>query len=303
MWLFLTSQEGDPTFDARVAEPAYAGNGPRVYFDEGHWNVHKAAGRYQPLADLLRSDGYQVESRDVELTRETLSGYQVLLIANAMGFRGSAQHIANLLRLEGKVNTGADAFSDTECDAVREWVREGGALLLVADHAPAGAAARKLAARFGVEMTDWYAEEPKSHDPATDNWSFLVFSRENGQLIEHPITQGRNERERLNKVISFTGQSLRPPEGAVSFLRLSTEAVEYPRRASADNESRPAANLAQGVALEFGKGRVVVLGEAAMITSQIARAGGREIRLGISQADYDNRQLALNLMHWLSRLL
>jgi hypothetical protein len=295
---------GDPTFDSQVAEPAFAsGIGPRLWFDEGHWNVHTAEGRYKPLADLLRNDGYRIESRDDELTREALDGYQVLLIANAMGFRGSMQHVANLLRLEGKLDLGADASSDVECGAVREWVREGGALLLVADHAPAGAAARKLAAQFRVEMTNWYVEEPTQHDADTDNWSFIVFSRENGMLAEHPITQGRSETERIEKVISFTGQSLRTPPGAVSFLWLSDEAREYPRRASGNHEYRSAARQAQGVALEFGRGRVVVLGEAAMITSQLIRSGGREFRFGMSRAGYDNRQLALNILHWLSRLM
>jgi hypothetical protein len=304
VWLAWPRQEGDPTFDARVAEPAYpSGNGPRVWFDEGHWNVHTADGRYKPLADLLRNDGYRIDSRDDKLTRDALAGYQVLIIANALGFRGSAQHVANLLRLEGRLDLGADAFSDAECDAVHHWVREGGALLLVADHAPAGAAARKLAARFGVEMTNGYAEEPQAHDPETENWSFIVFSRENGLLAEHPITEGRNEAERVAKVMSFTGQSLRAPAGAVSLLRLSEAAREYPRRASADNEFRSAAGLAQGVALEFGQGRVVVLGEAAMITSQVSRSGGREFRFGLSRAGYDNRQLALSILHWLDGTL
>ncbi len=304
VWLVWPNQEGDPTFDPRVAQPAYApGSGPRLWFDEGHWNVHTAEGRYKPLADLLRNDGYRIESRDDELAREGLAGYQVLIIANALGFRGSAQHVANLLRLEGRLDLGADAFSDAACDAVRDWVREGGALLLVADHAPAGAAARKLAARFGVEMTNGYAEEPTHHDPETDNWSFIVFSRENGLLAEHPITQGRNPGERVAKVMSFTGQALRVPEGAASFLRFSDEAREYPWRASADDEFRSAAGLAQGVALEFGRGRVVVLGEAAMITSQLARSGGREFRFGMSRAGYDNRQLALNILHWLDGTL
>jgi hypothetical protein len=66
---------------------------------------------------------------------------------------------------------------------------------------------------------------------------------------------------------------------------------------------RSAAGLAQGVALEFSKGRVVVLGEAAMLTSQVARSGGRVFHFGMSRASMDNRQLALNVMHWLSHKL
>lgn len=57
----------------------------------------------------------------------------------------------------------------------------------------------------------------------------------------------------------------------------------------------------QGLALEIGKGRVVVLGEAAMLTARLHRFDGRPI--GMNTAGYDNRQLALNIMHWLTRLL
>lgn len=317
VWLSWPQQSGDPTFDARVAQPAYTGGGPRVLFDEAHWNVHTTSGRYKPFADLLRNDGYVVVANQEPFTRESLAGYRVLVISNALGVRGVAQQVANFFRLEGKVDFGASAFGEDECLAARDWVRDGGALLLIADHAPAGQAAANLAAQFGVEMTTWYAEDPKQHDPETGNWGFLIFSRENGLLADHPITRGRNpsaplrsaglgagragDAERVNRVITFTGQTLKGPPGSVPFLQLSAEAIEYPRRRSADNEFRRVPNAAQGLALEFGKGRVVVLGEAAMLTSQVARASGRELRFGMSRPGYNNRQLALNVLHWLSR--
>jgi 2-polyprenyl-6-methoxyphenol hydroxylase-like FAD-dependent oxidoreductase len=61
-----------------------------------------------------------------------------------------------------------------------------------------------------------------------------------------------------------------------------------------------AAGRAQGIALQFGKGRIVVLGEAAMLTAQIA---GKGFPFGMNTPGVDNRQLALNIMHWLSGLL
>ena len=62
-------------------------------------------------------------------------------------------------------------------------------------------------------------------------------------------------------------------------------------------------------AVPTGKGRVVVLGEAAMISAQIIKGpaaqllGVDELRMGMNRKGIDNRQLALNIMHWLSRLL
>ncbi|HYA97506.1 MAG TPA: hypothetical protein VEH49_05385 [Methylomirabilota bacterium] len=304
VWLCLPDQRPDPSFQPRVEAPAYPGpQHPHVYFDAGHWNIHTAEGRYKPFAELMRNDGYEIVSHRGTLTTEKLNGYQVLVIANALGWRGTAQQLVNLLHWDRRVHVGGAAFGEAECAAVREWVRQGGALLLIADHAPAGEAAAPLAAALGVGMTNWWAEEPKSHDPETDNWGFLVFSRENGQLLDHAISRGRESKERLTKITTFTGQALVPPPGSVSFLKLSAEAREYPWSQSPDDQFRSAANLAQGVAFECGTGRVVVLGEAAVLSAQLARGGGREFHFGMDWPGSDNRQLALNIMHWLSRAL
>ena len=58
--------------------------------------------------------------------------------------------------------------------------------------------------------------------------------------------------------------------------------------------------LAQGIALEFGIGRIVVLADAAMLTAQ---TGFRGYRFGMNVTGVDNKQLGLNIMHWLSGLL
>jgi hypothetical protein len=63
----------------------------------------------------------------------------------------------------------------------------------------------------------------------------------------------------------------------------------------------PAKGRAQGVAMKFGKGRVVVLGEAAMLTAQLG--GPNKTPFGMNRPGTDDRQLALNIMHWLSKLI
>ena len=54
--------------------------------------------------------------------------------------------------------------------------------------------------------------------------------------------------------------------------------------------------------MKFGKGRVIVMGEAAMLSAQLI-TGSRPIKFGMNRVGTDNRQLALNIMHWLSGLL
>jgi hypothetical protein len=129
--------------------------------------------------------------------------------------------------------------------------------------------------------------------------SSLIFSRENKLLIDHAITQGRDESERINRVQTFTGQALKGTEGTATFLQLAESARDSPSR-TADN-SVSVGGQAQGLAIKVGKGRVVMMGEAAMLSAQISGAENRP--MGMNVPGSDNKQLALNIMHWLSGLL
>lgn len=290
----MPAQDSDPNYYPRFRRSAYGRQGPRVLIDEAHWNLHTARGRYRGFSQLIERDGYRITRNKQPFVRESFQGIDILVIANALGFKGTLQHLANLAGLEGKVNLAVDAFEPGEIAAIRDWVYGGGSLLLIADHAPCGRAARSLCESFGVEMTDWYVEDPTST---------IRFEREKG-LLDHPITRGRSDlNERVARVATYAGQSLIAPPEAQVFLMLSWNAMEYPRRQSAPGEGRPAGGKVQGLALEAGRGRVVVMGEAAALTSQRTRINGQEIRFGINDSQTENQQFALNIMHWLSRIL
>jgi len=246
-------QVGDPNFDATVARPAYTKKHPRVLFDEAHNNFHTAGGRYKAFADLVTSDGYQVVPNSQKFSAATLAGYDILVIANPLGEPIEA----------GFAAANKPAFTEVECEAVREWVNRGGSLLLIADHYPVGAAAGNLAKVFGVDMSNAYTDDPANYDPQLGQ---ILFSRSNKLLLDHAITRGRNEAERINRIVTFTGQSLTGPKGSVVFLKLADTAIDVlpPERKTKVS----AAGRAQGLALTHGKGRVVVLGEAAMLTAQ-----------------------------------
>jgi hypothetical protein len=189
----------------------------------------------------------------------------------------------------------------------------GGALLLVADHAPFGTSAETLAQRFGVSMSKGYTIDSTHADPESGNPSVLVYSRANGLLADHAITRGRDSTERVGRIIAFTGQSLLGPEGSAAFMKLGDGARDLPLRTFASarswklalSETLPAAGRSQGVAFAFGKGRVVVLGEAAMLSAQVILrpSGAIAFRMGMNHPGIDNRQLALNIMHWLAGVL
>jgi hypothetical protein len=296
--LFVTRDRSwDRAFDATVARPAYEGNGPVVLFDEGHLNTHTIESGYRPLADLLRNDGYTVRASDGPLTAEALAGIGVLVLPVARG--------AN--------ETNDDpAYTDAEGAAVEAWVRGGGSLLLVADHWPYGVAVAPLARRLGVEMWGGMVQDTSHYEPGRGD-THLIFSAENGLVAEHPITRGRDDAERVRRVLTFTGQSVQGPAGAVAFLALSPTAVEFPpgapraEHAGGDvvvsmeyGDPLPAAGRGQGIAFELDSGRVVVLGEAGMLRAQRERD---DVLVGMNVPGYDNRQLALNIVRWLSGVL
>lgn len=283
----------DRSFDTSVQNPAYTDRHPVMLFDEGHHNAHTIGGKYAPFVTLMRNDGYEVRPHVGAFTPEALRGVDLLVIVNASGGSNPQLFGINLPFLR-KGQREAPAFTPDEITTVAAWVRDGGALLLVADHYPFGESARSLAAAFGVTMRGGFVEVPDQRlqsNPAT-----IEFYRANGLLMHHPITNGREIAERVDVVMSFTGQSLDADSGEV-FLKLPAAAKEFVPPPP-DFTEQPAGN-GQGFAIEFGGGRVVVLGEAGMLTAQIE---GDE-RFGMNQEGVDNKQLALNVVHWLSRLL
>jgi hypothetical protein len=228
----------------------------------------------------------------------------VLVIANA---RGS----------ENPNDAARPAFSESECDAVERWVRAGGALLLIADHAPFGSAAHNMALRFGVEMGRGYVFDPQHSD---GNPTFLVFSAENGLLGNHAVLRGHSESERVHRIVAFTGQSLSIPNGATALMMLATSAFEVDSYAAGmerlstsagrsgsktagDSPGRSDAGRAQGIALVFGRGRLIVVGEAALFSAQFLRArkaGEHDLRFGMNAPGNDDKQFVVNALHWLS---
>jgi hypothetical protein len=297
-------QRADTKYDTRVTAPTYpkAGKHPRVVIDQAHRNFHTAGGRYKPFADLITHDGYEIYGGTDRFTGPYLHQWDVLVISNAFGPEGHEDQTA---------------FAPSEVAAVGDWVQGGGNLLLIADHWPCGGAAAKLSQAFGVDMSEGVTEDTTNCAPSTSGSgerepTTLLFTRRNGLLRSHPVTNGRGSGDEVETVETFTGQSLGVPFGGTPFLALGTTAADRrplpPKVEHVGKDTRvtmqyadptSAAGRAQGVALEFGKGRVVVLGEAAMMTAQLDPDGHP---FGMNVPGNDNRKLALNIMHWLSRV-
>lgn len=280
-------QVADTAFHPTIDRPEFPrGKGPLVLFDEAHNNFHTAAGRYRAFAELLEGDGYVVRPSPEPFSAEILDEARILVIANAL-------HESDV---EEWVLPNPSAFTPAEITAVVAWIEQGGALMLMADHMPFPGAAADLAAAFGFEFRNGFAVIPDHKGPA-------AFRRDDGSLAAHPITDGRRPGERIDQVLSFTGQAFRSPAEARPLMILGPGFVSLePETAwEFDDETRrvEVGGYHQGAVLEFGQGRLAVFGEAAMFTAQRSAGEGAPMGMNADGAEH-NAQLALNVIHWLS---
>jgi hypothetical protein len=283
-------QIADPDYAPPIEQPRYeSGRGPKVVIDAAHRNFHTADDRYAPFAALLRRDGYRVESGTEPFAAAPLGGIDVLVISNAMHEQSEADW-APLPNLS--------AFTQQEIVEVEKWVRDGGSLLLIADHMPLAGHAEALAAAFGVRFQNGFAF-------AVGRNGLITFRRADGTLPPSVAADGRGGSERVDFVTTFTGQAFRVDPGIdadpLLIMPIGSELL-LPEVAFEFSERTPrisAANLLQGALVRHGAGRVAVFGEAAMFSAQLAGPERRPMGMNAPDAR-ENYRYALNVLHWLS---
>ena len=120
-------------------------------------------------------------------------------------------------------------------------------------------------------------------------------------LMECAVTQGRNKREKVTRVVTFTGSAFQAPPTALPVLVFQKHSIsKEPQIAwKFNNDTRQVSveGWCQGAIMKAGQGRLAVFGEAAMFTAQLA--GPQKRRVGMSDPGAkQNHQLLLNVMHW-----
>lgn len=284
--LLFSQQIADTLYKVEIREKMYPNqNGTSIHIDQGHNNFHTKDGRYFSFAQLLKSDGYRIKGNSAKFDSTTLKNIEILVIANAIPEEMSRPIVTPT----------RSAFSQNEIQNVRKWVKKGGSLFIIADHMPFAGAASELAKEFGFDFYDSFV--------MNDSLSGIIdFDKTTGTLNNNLITKGRNVEEEVNRVRSFTGQGFKIPENAISLLKLNeSHTVHLVDTMWVFNEkvnSFPAKGLSQGAILTFGRGKIVVFGEAAMFSAQLG--GPNRIKVGMnSEEAKENYQLLLNIIHWL----
>ncbi len=290
-----------PPFNPHVENPAYpavAARHPRVLFDTAHFNnTHTPTGTYRGFAELIRNDGYIVTANTGKIDSGALTGYDIFVLATPQPFQDSLVNWGDSSITA--TNWTNPALTDEECNAIVAWVQGGGALLLVTGHTPRAFWSAQLGGYFGVDVHNSYAADSVNSEQPNETvprGAWIVYSRENGLLPDHPLTSGRWSTERVRRVRVNGSASLSGPPGSYAFLRLGSSAYEwiyydFSFRRGARFRVAGAAGRSQGLTLRHGKGRVVVLAPSGLFTERL-----------IGRPDTDHRQLALNVLHWLSGL-
>lgn len=257
--------------------------GPKVYVDHMHNNFHKISTRFKPFADLISKDGYQVDSL---INFNQLKETDILVISNAL----NAKNIGNWQRPIYA------AFLNDEIAIIKNWVENGGSLLLIADHMPMAGAANTLANAFGFEFCDGFAFLKKDRQNSLD-----IFSKENERYLDQNIIN-----QKISSITTFTGSSFSIPEKAIGILKFTSE--DYclaPEIAWQFNDTTKKTNLEnkyQGAVLEFGKGKIAVFGEAAMFTAQTITNESGTFKFGFHSKNAPNNiQFIRDVMLWLSK--
>lgn len=272
----------DTTHFFTIANPAYpAGEGPVICVDAGHQNFHTLKERYAAFGNILRADGYRLVSQSNPITQDALDGCAVFVISNPL-------HPSNTANWQLPTPS---AFSESEIAALESWVSNGGGLFLIADHMPFAGAAADLGKVFGFEFLNSFAMDNRRR-------SYERFTKAAGLLHETPLTAG------IDSVVTFTGSAFVIPEEATPLLSLDQNyTVLIPERAWEFTDETPyqsGEGLHQLAYRTYGNGKVVVSGEAAMFSAQLA--GPQQVRVGLNDPEARrNIDLLRRLVGWLVR--
>jgi len=283
----FAQQVPDSSFIPVLDAPRHVdGQGPRVKLDEGHFNFHTLSGGFTVFGRILRADGYRVSAYAERFTAEDLRSTDVLVIANAL----------NAANAEDWSLPNPSAFDSTEIGSVKEWVLAGGSLFLIADHMPFAGAAQALGQAFGFEFHNGYALDEQHR-------TVERFIRGEGLEPDHPIINGVGLVQRVDTVVTFTGSAFRMPAEATALVNLTEHYTLWETRQAGEfNEDTPRINAlgwSQGACRPFGRGRVVVFGEAAMFSGQLAGPQYQPVGLNRPEAR-GNITLLRNILAWLS---
>jgi beta-galactosidase GanA len=232
-------------------------------------NTQYSKSRTPSLVWLLENNGFQLLNsvgrigKEVKTVNKDIIGKEQLSTFNVLSLPGVPGGIGH-----------TRGFSDEELQTIKNYVENGGGLFITAQfmHGPHGhmssAYASKVAQLFGVRILRDAVSDPANH--IKNEARFVTYKN----IKKSSVTTG---------VKLFQSMGMAP-------LKISNPDAQALIISSDKSSSKILKNgkIPALVAIEYGKGRVVVMGDASwMLPNALVKA--------------DNAQLALNIFNWLAK--
>lgn len=284
-----SQQVPDTNYRYEIKSPAFPkGSGPKLLLDAVH-SPFVRRGSFDPYLQLTRDDGFQVGYLNKKIDSSVLVDTQILVIINAY-----RENFAEFSAMEPP-----SAYEDSEIAAIVAWVKSGGRLLLIADHAPFSGGTSKLAEAFGFTFFNGLVLEKDILPFRNGDISYAISYGLNG---DSPIIKGGFVNEPVERFMIFAGSAfISPPEatGVLTIPKGFSALIMKTNQSDLSNVPRiDVSGLSQGATLELGTGRVAVFAEAASFSAQIIN----QIELhGMNNPRADqNARFVLATMRWLA---
>jgi subtilase family serine protease len=242
-----------------------------VVFEEAHLPGYSigsnpaayGTGGYSEFANYLRINGYIVSTINpgTIINSSVLASADVLVIV-------APQY----------------SYLESELDAIENWVKGGGNLLLISDWGPFGVQARSIASRFNIILR---GDAIGDSDENVGDLSQVYYDGAN--LLVHPVTHG------VDRVEIYAGDGiLTAPAGEIPLI-----VTDYDGTAFWFSDNSPAIGVSVMSAFEggvIGSGRLIIMTDSNIWDS----INDVDYDGDVGFYDSDNEVLAINSIDWLS---
>ncbi|WP_299364089.1 hypothetical protein [Winogradskyella sp.] len=278
----------DSLFLQTIPNKSYSkSSGPLVYIDKGHNNYHTLQDRFKPFGELLEYDGYKVDELE-DISSLNQNQPKVLVIANAISETNVSDWNSPILQ----------AFSEREIDTIVTWVKNGGSLLLIADHFPFPEAISNLSKAFGFTSSNSFVIKKESKK----GWYSYTKHEKTLTTIGTEIIG----KPKLDSIMSFTGHCFKiENKSAISVFDLNNDYMAILPKKYTNNGSEDIVMISdltdwsQGAVATFGKGKVAFFAEAAMFTTQLY--GKDKVPMGFNAPLAKNNTVFIQgILKWLT---
>ncbi|MGI5829054.1 MAG: hypothetical protein ACOX8U_02660 [Bradymonadia bacterium] len=189
------------------------------------------------------------------------------------------KHYDLLISTEPSLN-----YSESEIEAVHEFVKNGGAFMIIADHAGADRDGNnwdcvQVINDMSEKLSAKHGNNPFGFTALTNTSMATLAAMPHENAVEHAIIKGTHGE--VKSVASYAGTAFALDDGSSIETILSVKGQAY------------------AIAGKIGKGRFFAIGDSSIAGDNTDSLGIKSGNSGFDDAGYDNKVLLMNAVEWL----